>query len=440
MPDVLLIVTDDQRPQTVEWMRVVRNRLIANGRDFPNGMIPTSVCCPSRASLLTGLFAHSTGVWSNGNSDDIPNTGGWRVFHERGMEQRTLATWLQSVGFRTVLVGKYLNGFDDSPASYVPPGWSAWHSFSVANGAYFDYTLRHTDGSETSHGTDRADYSTDVLRALAVREILRTPTRTPLFLMYTPYAVHGPTTPAPRHVGTGTADAFTAPNVNEPDVTDKPPWIAELGVTPIDRITRQRRRMQETLRSVDEAIDVLLDVFKEHRALANTLVVFTSDNGHLWGEHRLRGKNMSYDATSRVPLKMRWPAAIDPASTDARLALNVDVTATIAEAAGVDPPDDAEGVSLLAGEPRDGFAVESPVTNGHDGGGQRVARPAYCGFRTRRFLYVRYSGGVEELYDYRIDPYELNNVAADDGYAEILERMRERTDQACNPRPPGFSP
>jgi N-acetylglucosamine-6-sulfatase len=250
--------------------------------------------------------------------------------------------------------------------------------------------------------------------------------------------VHGPTTPAPRHVGTATAGPFLAANVNEADVTDKPPWIAELPLTSIDGITERRRETQETLRSVDEAVVAMLDAFREHRDLGDTLVIFTSDNGTLWGEHRLRGKNMSYNASSRVPLAMRWPGHLEPGSEDVRLALNVDVTATIAQAAGVTPPDEIEGVSLIGPEERDGFALESPVTNGSDGGGQQVARPAYCGFRTRRFLYVRYSGGIEELYDYRMDPLELTNVAGDEAYADQLSSMRTRTDEECQPRPPGY--
>jgi N-acetylglucosamine-6-sulfatase len=385
------------------------------------------------------LFAHSTGVWSNGRSDDIPDTGGWSVFHALGMEDRTIAVWLQDAGYQTALVGKYLNGYDDSPAGYVPPGWSRWHAFAVGNGAYFDYMLRHRDGSQSTHGHDARDYSTDVLRRLAVREIRTAPRDRPLFLMFTPFAVHGPTTPAARHVGSATVGPFITPSVNEPDVTDKPPWIAELPLTSIDRITQQRRDTQETLRSVDEAVDSLLDAFAEHRDLADTLVIFTSDNGHLWGEHRLSGKNMSYNASSRVPLAIRWPGHVSPGGEDRRLALNVDVTATIAEAAGVALPPDIEGESLLGSVEREGFVLESPITNGRDGGGQKVARPGYCGYRTRRFVYVRYSGGVEELYDYQDDPLELRNVAGDASYADDLAALRARTDEECQPRPPGYS-
>lgn len=439
MPDVVLIVTDDQRVHTVDWMDAVPSRIIEQGARYTNGMIPTSVCCPSRASMLTGLYAHSTGIWSNGRSDDIGGTGGWSAFHEGGLEERTLAVWLRQAGYRTVLVGKYLNGYDESPPGYVPPGWSRWHAFAVRNGAYFDYELRHTDGSETRHGHDGADYSTDVLARLAARAIRNAPADQPLFLMFTPYAVHGPATPAPRHVGTATVGPYLAPHVNEVDVTDKPPWIAALDPVSIGNITEQRRRTQEALRSVDDAVETVLDAIDEHRDLGDTLVIFTSDNGHFWGEHRLRGKYMPHNGASRVPLAMRWDSHIEPGTQDRRLALNIDVTATIIEAAGIPAPYGIEGISLLGTEPREGFALEAAVTDGSDGNGQRVARPAYCGFRTRGWLFVRYSGGSEELYDYRNDPWELTNVAGDERYADRLAWMRERTDEECQPRPPGFT-
>ena len=436
MPDVLLVVTDDQRVHTVDWMDAVRRRIVDRGVRFINGMIPTPVCCPSRASMLTGLFAHSTSVWSNGRSAGVGGTGGWSVFHGAGMEDRTVAVWLQQAGYRTAFVGKYLNGYDGSPPGYVPPGWTRWHAFEARNGAYFDYRLRRTDGASTSHGRADHDYSTDVLARIAAREIRDAPTDEPLFLLFAPFAVHGPTTPAPRHVGTATVGPYLAPHVNEADVTDKPPWIGALPTTSVEGITRQRRNVQETLRAVDEAVASLLDEIEEHRSMRDTLVIYTSDNGHLWGEHRLRGKYMPHNGASRVPLAMRWDAQIEPGS-DNRLAPNVDVTATIAEAAGLTPAY-IEGVSLLGADGRGGFVVESAATDGGDGNGQKVARPAYCGYRSSRFLYVRYSGGIEELYDYRADPWELENVAEDRRYADRVAFMRERTDELCRPRPPGF--
>lgn len=438
MPDVLLVVTDDQRVHTVDWMDTVRRRIIGRGSRFTNGMIPTSVCCPSRASMLTGLFAHSTGVWSNGRSANIPDTGGWSAFNAAGMEDRAVSVWLRQAGYRTVLVGKYLNGYDEAPAGHVPPGWSRWHAFATRNGAYFNYELRHTDGSVTAHGHEERDYSTDVLAGFASREIRNAGADEPLFVMFTPFGVHGPTTPAPRHGGSATVGPYLAPHVNEADVSDKPPWIAELPTTSIEGITLQRRSVQETLRSVDEAVATLLDEFEEHRNLRDTLVIFTSDNGHLWGEHRLRGKYMPHNGSSRVPLAMRWDEQIDAGTQDRRLALNLDIAATIADATGIAIPG-IEGVSLLGPDVRSGFVIEAAVTNGSDGNGQKVARPGYCGYRTRRFLYVRYSGGIEELYDYRTDPWELTNVADDGRYADRLASMRARTDEECQPRPPGYA-
>lgn len=438
-PDVLLIVTDDQRPETLPWMRMVRRRIVDRGRLYRNGMVPTSLCCPSRASILTGLFAHSTHVWSNGRSGGIPDTGGWRAFEAAGMEERTLAVRLQDAGYRTALVGKYLNGYDDAPEGYVPAGWSAWHAFATQNGRYYDYALRHTDGSLTTHGHGERDYSTDVLRRYAIRDIRSTPRHRPLFLMFTPFGVHGEVpVPAPRHVGTATVGPYHVPNLNETDVQDKPAWIEELPATSTVRVIRHRRGVQEALRSVDEAVGALIGALRRHRDLENTLIVFTSDNGDLWGEHRLRGKYMPYDASTRVPLAIRWDRRIAAGSHDSRLALNLDVTATVARAAGVTSRDD-EGISVLGRAERRGFVLEAAATWGHDGNGQGVARPGYCGYRTRRFLYVRYAGGSEELYDYRADPWELTNVADDERYTERVSSLRTRADEACSPRPPGFT-
>ena len=437
-PDVLLIVVDDQRADILDWMPIVRRRVVDRGRRFTNGMVPTSACCPSRASMLTGLFAHSTQVWSNRRNADLEDTGGWPAFAAAGMEDRTIAVALQASGYRTVLVGKYLNHYDAAPDGYVPPGWTAWHAFAGVNGRYYDYEIRHTDGSTTAFGHEEQDYSTDVLLRYALREVRAARPDRPLFLMFTPYGVHdGLPVPAPRHAGTATVGAYEGPGVNEADVSDKPPWIASLPPVPERRLTRWARRTQEALFSVDEAAGRLLDVLHDRRRLRDTLVIVTSDNGVLWGEHRLAGKYMPYDAATRVPLAMRWSRRIEPGTVDRRLALNLDITATVAAAARLTSFPD-EGRPLLARARRDGFVLEAGATSGSDGNGQKVARRGYCGFRTRRFLFVRYSGGIEELYDYRRDPWELENVAADPAYADRVATLRDRADADCRPRPPGY--
>ncbi len=163
-PDIVLIVMDDQHIQTLQWMPTVWNEIVRKGKAFKNAMVPTSTCCPSRASLLTGLYAHDTEVWSNGR--------GWGRFVDAGMEDRTVAVWLRSAGYRTGLIGKYLNSYKGTAG---PPGWSFWRAFQGVNGAYYDYRLRHGDGSVTVHGSDPSDYSTDVLRRLSLRYIRDTP-------------------------------------------------------------------------------------------------------------------------------------------------------------------------------------------------------------------------------------------------------------------------
>ena len=194
-PDVVLIMPDDQRPDTLHHMRAVQEHIRDKGTRFSRTVAATPTCCPSRASLLTGLHSRRTGVYGN-----TPPDGGWRTFFDNGHEDRTLATALQARGYRTGLVGKYLNGFAQNElggkGGHRPPGWDVFLTFVKRTGAYYDYTL--TDG--THFGTDAADYSTDVLGERAARFIRRTPSGQPLFLVFTPFAPHKPYRPAPRHL------------------------------------------------------------------------------------------------------------------------------------------------------------------------------------------------------------------------------------------------
>jgi arylsulfatase A-like enzyme len=437
-PDVLLIVTDDQRADTWTWMPTVVRRVVDRGRRYPRAAVPTTACCPSRTSLLTGQYSHTTGVWSNGRNAEILGTGGWPVFSGSGVEERTLAVSLAAAGYRPVLVGKYINGFDRAPQAYVPPGWLGWHAFAGNNGAYYGYSLRHADGSITDHGYEEGDYSTDVLRKLALQEIRGTRRRRPLFLMFNPFGVHGRhPTPAPRHVGSATVGAPQSPAINEHDMVDKPPWMQDLRTLGMPQVTRKSRTTEETLASVDEAVGAMIGAFERHRRLRNTLVIVTSDHGQLWGEHRLQGKYMPYEAASRVPLAIRWDREVERRGVDRRLALNIDVAATIADAAGVPMPD-IDGRSLFEPAARQGYVLEAGATNGHDGNGQSVARPAYCGYHTSRFWFARYADGTEELYDLRLDPWELRNLAGDAGYSARTAKLRVKAESACRPTPPGF--
>jgi N-acetylglucosamine-6-sulfatase len=426
-PDIILIVTDDERARTLDWMPHVWHEVVERGKLFTNGMVPTSVCCPSRASLLTGLFAHSTKVWSN-----VP---GWQAFHDAGMEQRTVAVWLHAAGYRTGLVGKYLNAFT---AKTKPPGWHIWHSFVGQNGAYYDYQLLNTRGSLTSYGSAPSDYSTDVLRRFALGFLRSTPPDRPLFLYFAPYAPHGPPTPAPRDVGRTTPlRPFSQPDFNERDVRDKPRWIRALAPVTRSRVDAYRANQFRSLQAVDRTVHAIVEEQKARHRMRNTILIVMSDNGDMWGEHRVLGKFIPYDAATRVPLAIRWTKRIHAGSTDHRIALNLDIPVTIAAAARAST-DPVAGRNLFAGGHRRGFVMEAERARAGGANGTNVTRPAYCGWRTLRYLWVRYANGRREFYDYAKDPYELHDRHRAAAYADVRHRLRHRTRVACDPPPPGY--
>lgn len=426
-PDIIVILTDDERVRTLHWMPHVWREVVQKGKLFPNAMVPTSVCCPSRASLLTGLFAHSTKVWSN-----VP---GWQAFKDAGMEQHTVAVWLRAAGYRTGLVGKYLNGFS---ASTKPPGWSIWHSFLGQNGSYYDYRLLHTRGSVTAYGSAPSDYSTDVLRRFAVEFLRSTPADRPLFLYFAPYAPHGPPTPAPRDVGRPTSLApFFRPDFNEGDRSDKPSWIRSLSRVTRSRVDAYRANQWRSLQAVDRSVHAIIEEQKARSRLRNTIIVVMSDNGDMWGEHRVLGKYIAYDSSTRVPLAIRWSKRVHAGATDHRIALNLDIPVTVAGAARAST-DPVEGRNLFAAGRRRGFVVEAERARAGGANGTNVTRPAYCGWRSLRYLWVRYANGRREFYDYAKDPYELTDRHRAPAYADVRHRMRHRTRVACDPPPPGY--
>jgi N-acetylglucosamine-6-sulfatase len=424
-PNIVMIMTDDQPLERLETMPNVRALLQDRGVTFAHSLIPTSSCCPSRTTMLTGRYSHDTGIYTN----RAPG-GGWSAFHDSGQERSTLATWLNDAGYRTALVGKYLNDFALADPGYVPPGWDRFAGL-LNGGYYYNYELRVRDSSgvtDVAHGNAPGDYSTDVFASYATQFIDSTPADTPLFMMFTPLAPHAPFKPAPIDVGTVPFAYPNAPDINEKDMSDKPAWMQSAPTIDRRTITSRTARQKETLRAVDRAVGQIMTALGPR--VSRTLIVFTSDNGLMLGSHRQFGKGLPHARSSEVPLIMRWDGHLFPGSTDQRLALNLDVTATILDAAGVRHP--TSGLSLLRPVARDGTVLEGAA--GSD------PRPAYCAWRTTRWLYVEYSGNQgRELYDYRTDPYELNNLAGLPQYRDRLQRMRDAAQAACDPKPPGFT-
>jgi len=432
-PNIVIFLTDDQRADSLGGMRAVQTLLMRRGTTYPQAMVPPSQCCPSRATILSGRYAHHTTVWDNRQPK-----GGWLRVLASGLEKQTIATALHDHGYRTALFGKYFNGFGDhAPADYRPPGWDRFAAFHSPHhsGAYFDYKLTSPDGDQ-SFGHAPRDYSTDVLARKAVRFVRRASTSQPLFLYLAPYGPHRPYTPAPRHARARTPSPVLAPVTRESPATlradraGKPAWVRHRGVPEARTVARTVDGQRRTLLSVDDAVRHTVRALRRAGRLRNTLFLFMSDNGLMHGEHGLLGKNIPYDDSTRVPMVIRWDDHVPAGVVDQRLALNVDVARTVTRAAGVDLATD--GLDLLGRRRRSGFVVEAARKATAD-------RPPYCGWRTRRYLFVHYADGVEELYDYQADPAELRNRVADPGYQAEVKTFRAQAKESCRPLPPDFS-
>lgn len=436
-PNVVFIVTDDQRWDTLQYMPTVLDRIASRGVTFSNAFVTTPSCAASRASMLTGQYARHHGV----RTVAFPNGGALKFV---GPDQSTLATWLHDAGYRTGMYGKYLTDYHRQcpPATarcYIPPGWDEWHVFVQQH--YFNYRLAEND-TVTTFGAAPADYATDVISAKAV-EFIMTAEGQPFFLHVAFNAPHQEGNidpiPAPRHAGMYNGiELWRPPAYDEPDITDKPSWFAFLprAGTLLSIITwgiwgdTIRQRQIETLPAVDEAVDALMDALEATGQADNTMVVFTSDNGHLWGEHRyFYGKGPIQEESIRVPLVMRFPPLVSAGTSDPRMALNIDLPVTLARVAGVTPPESVDGSDLrplfadASAVGRQDFVVEmsSPIAAND--------YPDYAGIRTDSWKYVPYpSEETAELYDLINDPYELDNRALDPAYQETVTALQARLD------------
>jgi arylsulfatase A-like enzyme len=430
-PNVVLVLTDDQRWDTLNVMPTVQSRLVARGVTFDNAVVVNPICCPSRASTLTGRYSHSTRVYNNGGP-----YGGWRAF--RPGEASTIATWLQRGGYRTGFFGKYLNNYR---GPFVPPGWTRWVAFSPSNVEnYYSYQL-NVDGTLVGYGTDPADYSTDVLAGEA-SSFIRAAGPEPLFVLFAPFAPHAPPTPAPRHEGAFSAvPPWRPPSYNEPNVGDKPAWVrslAPLGPAKMAAGDAFRRGQLESLLAVDDAVDELLDALVATGRLDETIFVFTSDNGYLWGEHRWQTKIVPYDESIRVPLVVRYDGVTPAAARSSRVVANIDLAPTFAAAGGVAAPG-AEGRSLLGllANPSAAWRPDVLVENRQSATAPEV--PSYCVVRNATHTYVQYATGEEEIYDLAADPGQRQNLARSPALRASLVTFRKRIRTLCSPPPPAMT-
>ena len=324
-PNIVVVMTDDQNDSLLGMTNVI-NRLAGRGTTFRNSYVSLPLCCPSRATFLTGEYAHNHGVQFNeGPVGGLADDG----YHHLD-NTNTLAVWMRRSGYATGLVGKYLNGYgsDDGiaepvpDAREIPPGWAEWYALTAGTDQYrYRYKLNE-NGRARYYGDGPGNYVTDVLASKAVGFIKRrAPRSKPFFLWFTPTAPHGEAgrlpgatrdpQPAPRHLGRFEgAQAPRTPNFNEADVSDKPAAIQSQDPLDADEIAdvdiRYRGRV-ESLLAVDEAVGRIVARLKKTGDLRRTYIVFTSDNGLQLGAHRLLFKEYLYEESLRVPLIIRGP-------------------------------------------------------------------------------------------------------------------------------------
>jgi arylsulfatase A-like enzyme len=419
-PNVLVVVTDDQsfasfpsRPPAMPWLQS-QLRSDDHWLRFKNAVVSTPICCPSRASILTGRYARRTGVLGNEDGATLDETD-------------TLATWLDGVGYTSALIGKYLNQYPWDRGAYVPPGWDRWLAKRNLDErtTYYDYDV--VDETTPLHlGGGPEAYATDYLGAAALEFLHLAPADAPWFLYFAPSAPHAPWTPAP-----GDEAAFADLRLARPSprslngVEGGAGWVRAL--PPIDgaRLTElQEDRVAErrALLGVDRAIHALVDEIVRRGELDRTVIFFLSDNGYAYGEHRWAGKRCPYEECIRVPFAVRTPwAAARGAAADA-LVSNVDVAPTVAALAGVHPSAPIDGVSL-ARLLRGGPPPERPGVLLEWAGDADV--PPWIGVRTARAVLIHSADGTVELYRLDRDPHQVRNVAGEPSAASLRARLED---------------
>jgi arylsulfatase A-like enzyme len=314
----------------------------------------------------------------------------------------------------------------------VPPGWNLWYAFSGTRPKYYDYSI-NDNGKMLIFGDAPSDYSTDVLKERAVRFIQdQSASPDPFFLYIAPKSAHaeGPrAVPSPQYKDALKDVRFPeSPAFNEEDLRRKALKAPRIGNATKEELEKSYRAALRSLQSVDDLVAAVVDALKETGKLDNTVVIYTSDNGFLFGDHRLVGKTAAYEGSIKVPLLMRGPGIPGDQRRD-QLVSNLDVVATIVDLAGAKPGVPFDGKSLVplfadASAPwRSALLVESPVTR-FDKTTNR-----YAGVRTATKKYVRYDGGFEELFDLAADPYELKNVVHDPDHATELSVLRGTHDK-----------
>lgn len=445
--NVILILADDQRADAIACMPKLQEHLVQRGVTFSNFFASTPLCCPSRSTELTGLFAHNHGVRSNDDDEDgdgqsIP---GERDFRQNDNEERVVARWLKEQGVRTGFFGKYLNGYEDYIAAApslddtVPPYWDEWRAFQQptffnfqlvergfdeANARLVCYLTPDIDDPSRAGCRDTADdvvrdgvehHSDDTVAGhldAFVRRAVADGVR--FFAQYSPKAPHLPAEAPLRYQPDPARAEYTdealarltdcdlwerldqPESVLEEDVSDKPQWVQALVGTETEQSLDERRKRQlASVLAVEDAIESLVATLDELGIADRTVILYTSDNGYAWGEHHWIKKNCAYEECSRVPLVVVHPALAGGGSVNDAMLLNTDLAPTIAELAGAAVPDGLNGASFagLADGSRVDWPRDEILTECWGGDTQPGILSA---IRTERWKWVQYWEDYEQ--------------------------------------------
>ena len=446
-PNVVVVMTDDQDLASVDQLPQIQ-ALAKAGTTFTHAVATTPQCCPSRATFLTGQYAHNHGVLSNKAPD-----GGFAALDST----RTLPVWLSEAGYRTGHVGRYLNGYGNRAVGTdpreIPPGWDDWQvPVKHTEFRMFNYVMNE-NGTLTDYGDSARDYQTDVVARKAARFVRQNAARPdPFFLSVASLAPHkegvldklpdAPRNPrpAPRHLGA--LDDLPIPRAasyDEADVSDKPRSVSrlpELSPATVGDLEVLNRSRVESLLAVDDLVGRLVRALEKSGELENSLVIFTSDQGFLFGEHRLVGKGTLYEGAIRVPLIMAGPG-IEAGAIRDQLVANVDLAPTILDYASAEADLELHRDSILPLATEESAADErsyllelqgvpgvSDAARGREPDAFLEAETVFA-VRSPGFFYAEHPNGELELYDLERDPDQLENLAADAAYEQERARFAE---------------
>jgi arylsulfatase A-like enzyme len=436
VPNIVVIMADDLDQRSLDillqegMMPNLKRHIVDEGVTFSNSFATYPLCCPSRATFLTGQYPHNHNVWNN----NLPLGGVTKL-----NDSSTVATWLDDSGYYTAYVGKYLNRYgQDTAETYIPPGWDEWQA-TVGRTTYWMYSYTVNDnGRLIDYGDAESDYQTDVLAARSVQVINEADIidSTPFFLYINPLAPHndgttdecalnygtvGSTIPPPRYAGATADIPFPRPpSFNEEDISDKPRTLQypTLDSTHIECFENLFHARLETLLAVDDLIGEVVSALSRSNELSHTVIVFVSDNGFMLGEHRLHGKQYVYEESIRTPIIIRAPG-ITPKTIDS-LVTNNDFAPTFLQfaEAEADIPVDGRSLVPLMMDPdiqwRTAFLIEDNL---------------YSAVRTENYVYSHnHNSGAQEVYDLQNDLYQLQNLegtASWDSKMEALDEWRE---------------